>query len=609
MVGTPMKLALAIASMVVLVVHGIVFYAQFFHKWERHQTAYFDQARTRARNEAERAELASRAPKIEQILVTSFGDRRVDRCTTCHLAADDPRFKDHFQPLKTHPYSVAMGDVLRNGRWERRHKFNDFGCTVCHDGQGRGLDDEYAHGKDEYWPEPLLGFVTQANWRKDFTANLKGIEYMEAACAQCHSEENFAGTPHVNRGRQLFFKTNCYGCHKIEGLSEGTLAPELTEVGKKFKVDYLWESVVDPRANLATSFMPKFNLKDDEVRDLVIFLKSRHGVNLNETGLAKYRARLAAAKGEAPVEIKPAVNRTADLASQGRELVKDRACAACHKILEEDGGIAPDLSFEGNMKDEPWLMEHFRNPKSRIPDSIMPAFRFSEVDFQSISAYLLTLKNKPAVLTGEETYKTYCARCHGDKGDGKGKTAYYLDPAPRDLTKASFFNSKPLERYIGSIKEGVAGTSMPSWGKVMGEAQIKDTFEYIQATFIKDKRRDLKPRNLPETNPVVSSKDSIARGETTFVARCAGCHGKKADGKGPNSLDIIPHPRNLRNRWFVTSVPDRRFLESILYGVQGTAMPPWIDYGLTQKDAGDLLNFIRSLNTVPAKGQMTARVN
>jgi hypothetical protein len=37
-------------------------------------------------------------------------------------------------------------------------------------------------------------------------------------------------------------------------------------------------------------------------------------------------------------------------------------------------------------------------------------------------------------------------------------------------------------------------------------------------------------------------------------------------------------------------------MESILYGVQGTAMPPWIDYGLTQKDVGDILNFIRSLN-------------
>lgn len=601
-----MKLALAIASLVVLVVHGVVFYDQFFHKWERHQTAYFDQARTHARNEAERAELASRAPKIEQILVTSFGERRVDRCTTCHLAADDPRFKDHFEPLKTHPYSAALGDVMRDGKWERRHKFNDFGCTVCHEGQGRGLEEEYAHGRDEYWPEPLLGFTTQANWRKEFVPHLKGKEYMEAACAQCHSEENFAGTPHVNHGRQLFFQTNCYGCHKIEGLSDGTLAPELTEVGKKFKVDYLWESVVDPRANLATSFMPKFKLSDGDVRDLVVFLKSRRGVNLNETGLAKYRARLAASQRGAPVELKPAALRGPNAAEQGKELVKERACVACHKINGEDGGIAPDLSFEGNMKDEEWLMDHFKNPRSRIPDSIMPSFRFSDSDFRSVSAYLLTLKNKPAVLSGAETYKTYCARCHGEKGDGKGISAYYLDPAPRDLTKASFFNSKPRERFIGSIKEGVAGTSMPAWGKVMGDAQINDAFEYVSATFIKDKRRELKPRNVPEKNEVAATAESVARGEKTFVARCAGCHGKKGDGKGPNSLDILPHPRNLRNRWFVASASDRRLYESILYGVQGTAMPSWIDYGLTKNDAGDLINFIRSLTAT--KPQQVAGV-
>lgn len=81
-----------------------------------------------------------------------------------------------------------------------------------------------------------------------------------------------------------------------------------------------------------------------------------------------------------------------------------------------------------------------------------------------------------------------------------------------------------------------------------------------------------------------------------FINRCAGCHGRKADGKGPNSLDILPRPRNLRNAWFVNSVSDERMFGAILYGVQGTAMPPWIDYGLSQNDVGDLVNFIRSMN-------------
>jgi len=594
-----MRLALAIASFVVLGVHGMVFYNQFAHRWERHQTAYFEQARSLAKTDAERAELEAKAPQIEQTIVTSFGDTHVDRCTTCHLAADDPRFLNHGEPLKTHPYSAAMGDVFRNGRWERRHKFADFGCTVCHDGQGRGLETHYSHGEDEFWPEPLLGYVTQATWRKDFAPHLHGKEYMEANCAQCHTAEDFAGTPSVNRGRKLFYAMNCYGCHKIDGLSEGTLGPDLTEAGRKFKVDYLWESIVEPRANLATSFMPKFNLPDADVKSLVIFLKSRRGVNFAETSLDRYKAHVA----NVAVVIPPGTANE----SAGEQLIGDRACTACHKLKDRDGGIAPDLSYEGLIRDEGWLMDHFRNPRSREPDSIMPSFRFPEDDFQRISTYLATLKNPPPRMTPAETYKALCARCHGDKGDGNGKVAWYLDPSPRDFTKPSFMSSKPQERFIASIKDGVAGTSMPDWGKALDDEQVKGVLGYIMQTFNHEAQRTIKQHNIPDQNPVAATRESIAHGEQIFQARCTGCHGKKADGKGPNSLDIMPHPRNLRNGWFIEKLPDRRAMESILYGVQGTAMPPWIDYGFTPRDAGDILNYIRSLSPKSRSPQYARR--
>jgi sulfur oxidation c-type cytochrome SoxX len=572
-----MRLALAIASFVVLIVHGVVFYDQFFHRWERHQTAYFEQVK-----------VEGRSPEIQQTIVTNFGDTRVDRCTTCHIAADDPRFVGHTEPLKTHPYSAAMGDVQRNGRWERRHKFSDFGCTVCHDGQGRGLENKYSHGLDESWPEPLAGYVTQANWRKDFEPHLKGKEYMEANCAQCHTQENFAGTPNVNRGRKLFYAMNCYGCHKIDGMSEGTLGPDLTEAGKKFKIDYLWESVVEPRANLATSFMPKFNLSEADVKSLVIFLKSRRGVNFAETSLDRYKAHVE----NVAVVIPPGTAGE----KAGEQLLTDRACTACHKLGDRDGGVAPDLSYEGLIRNDEWVMDHFKNPRSRIPDSIMPSFRFPNEDFERLTAYLESRKTPPPAMNGAETYKALCERCHGEKGDGNGKVAWYLDPSPRDFTKASFMNSKPKARFVSSIKEGVAGTSMPPWARAMKDEQVEGVLTYVLETFTKEPARELKTRKLPELNPVAASKESAAHGEQIFLQRCTGCHGRKADGKGPNSLDILPRPRNLRNAFFVETVADRRLFESILYGVQGTAMPPWIDYGLTQNDVGDIVNFIRSIN-------------
>lgn len=603
-----MRLALAIGSFVILLIHGLVFYNQFFHKWERHQTAYFDQASGMAKSDAERASLAGRNPRIEQIMVTSFGETRVDRCLTCHAAMDDPRFEKHAHPTRTHPYSQALGDTFKNGRWERRHKFTDFGCTVCHDGQGRGLQTHYSHGEDHYWPDPMLGYVTQAGWRKDYLPKLKGKQYMEANCVQCHTEENFAGTATVERGRKLFFSTNCYGCHRIEGLSDGSLGPDLSEAGKKFKLDYLWESIDDPRANLATSVMPKFKLSDDDIRSLVIFLKSRKGKNFSETEIERYRLKLTGGADQIQANLKPVAITPAAMVQQGQTLLNDRACLACHKLGDRDGGIAPDLSVEGLVRSEEWVFDHFRNPRFTVADSIMPTFRFSDDEFKAVTAYLASLKTVPSFASSEATYKSLCLRCHGEKGDGHGPIAIYLDPYPRDLTKAGFMTSKPVERLQTSIRHGVAGTSMPPWGKVLNDQQISGLLDYVFASYTKEKPRALKARKVPETNPVASSAQSVKRGEDLFVLRCAGCHGKKADGKGPNSLDILPRPRNLRNAWFVNSVEDRRLFDSILYGVQGTAMPSWVDYGLSVNEVGDLLNFIRSINPKP-KGSQYARSN
>lgn len=594
-----MRLALAIAAFIILIIHGLVFYDQFFHKWESYQTAYFDQARSLAKTDAERAAVSGRKPRIEQNIVTTFGENRVDRCLTCHIGSDDPRFKEHAQPLRSHPFTEVLGDRMINGKWERRHKFSDFGCTVCHDGQGRGLETFYAHGEDHYWNDPLLGYVTQHGWRADFKDKLRGTGFMQANCAQCHTEENFKSTPLVAQGRQLFYQKNCYGCHRIEGISNGTLGPDLSEVGKKFKLDYLWESIVDPRANSKTSVMPKFNLNEAEVRALTTFLKSRRGINYSETSLDRYRATLAGKEAQPSqpgvVAAAPAVA-TLPSAAVGEKLINDKSCLACHKLGNQDGGIAPDLSFAGLVRDEQWFMEHFRNPRARVADSIMPTFGFPDADYLAMTTYLKSLSAPPAFTSPAEFYKGTCARCHGEKGDGHGPIAIYLDPYPRDLTKVGFMNSKSDERLVTAIKEGVAGTSMAPWGRVINDEQVRSLLAYIRQTYVKDKQRPLKERDLPNTNPIAMSADSVARGEQIFQQRCTGCHGKKADGKGPNSLDILPRPRNLRNVDFMNATTDRRLFESILYGVQGTAMPPWIDYGLSKNDVGNLVNYLRSLN-------------
>jgi sulfur oxidation c-type cytochrome SoxX len=594
-----MRLALAIGTFLILAIHGIVFFNQFNHHWERHQNAYFDQARAMAKSDAERAALADRKPRIEQMVVANFGETRVDRCVTCHLASDDPRFAKYAHPLKSHPFSELMGDLLKDGKWERRHKFAEFGCTTCHDGQGRGLQADKAHGEDEFWPDPLLGYTVQENWSKTYQAKLKGVEYLEANCAQCHTEGGFKGTPTVQRGRDLFFSNNCYGCHRIEGLSDGTIGPDLSEVGRKFKVDYIYGRIENPKLILPTSIMPRFKFAEADIRALTVFLKSRKGKNYAETEIQRFKVKTTGGAELIANFIKPMDPKAGDLVKQGAQLVQDRACAACHKVAGKDGGVAPDLTFEGLLKDEGWIFDHFKNPRITIPDSIMPAFKFTDLEFKAMTAYLATQKGVPALTGGEATYKALCLRCHGEKGDGLGPIADHLDPAPRDLTKAGFMNSKSEARLLTSVRTGVAGTSMPNWGKLLSEDQAKAVLGYIQTAFTKDPRQPLAVRALPASNPVPMSPESVNRGRERFENRCAGCHGKKGDGKGPNSLDFLPKPRNLRNKWFVDSIEDKRLFDSILYGVQGTAMPSWTDYGFSNDEVGDLVNFIRDLNARP----------
>ena len=159
-------------------------------------------------------------------------------------------------------------------------------------------------------------------------------------------------------------------------------------------------------------------------------------------------------------------------------------------------------------------------------------------------------------------------------------------------------NTKPRERFVDSITQRGSGNidaglgqgpRRPSAAKGMLITSCRPSLKEPRTGFEGAQAAGAESGGGVERNRQRS-------GEKIFVQRCTGCHGRKADGKGPNSLDILPRPRNLRNSAFVEQLADRRMIESILYGVQGTAMPAWIDYGLSQNDVGDIVNFIRSLN-------------
>jgi mono/diheme cytochrome c family protein len=83
-------------------------------------------------------------------------------------------------------------------------------------------------------------------------------------------------------------------------------------------------------------------------------------------------------------------------------------------------------------------------------------------------------------------YREHCAHCHGISGDGRGPTALFLNPYPRDYRPGLFkFKStaraaKPTDDDLRKILvEGIRGTAMPSF-KLLPEDELDALVEYVK---------------------------------------------------------------------------------------------------------------------------------
>src|SRR5262249_31616676 len=90
----------------------------------------------------------------------------------------------------------------------------------------------------------------------------------------------------------------------------------------------------------------------------------------------------------------------------------------------------------------------------------------------------------PNLARGEILFRQNCAICHGFKGDGNGVTAVLLDPKPRDFHLGKYRiissgNQIPFrEDVIHTIRNGMAGTSMPAWMQ-LPQSDVEALADYV----------------------------------------------------------------------------------------------------------------------------------
>jgi mono/diheme cytochrome c family protein len=86
---------------------------------------------------------------------------------------------------------------------------------------------------------------------------------------------------------------------------------------------------------------------------------------------------------------------------------------------------------------------------------------------------------------GGALYQTYCASCHGPRGEGDGPVAAGLNPKPAKHSDGAYMNTLSNEHLFKVIKEGGVSVGksplMAPWGGTLGDEQIADLVAFVRS--------------------------------------------------------------------------------------------------------------------------------
>jgi mono/diheme cytochrome c family protein len=91
------------------------------------------------------------------------------------------------------------------------------------------------------------------------------------------------------------------------------------------------------------------------------------------------------------------------------------------------------------------------------------------------------LRSPEARARGRALFLDHCALCHGERADGRGPRHAAFDRPPADFTDAGWRRRTSDRRAFFAIREGIAGTAMPSWRWTLDEGETWDLVAYVRS--------------------------------------------------------------------------------------------------------------------------------
>jgi hypothetical protein len=277
-------------------------------------------------------------PKIVQINVADANI--VDRCESCHMGVREPiritpaamtsggkKPDEYAQAFVSHPDKELLG----------AHDPEKFGCSACHQGNGRATSSvEKAHGDYEHWLWPLYP-----------------KQNAEAGCQTCHMADMVLASGQVgaviSEGKDLFRQRGCMGCHRYEGYDREP--EELASIQQQMK-------------QLETD-------KKENAKQSAYLMKQADAAASNEEANQMNQMAIALRVTNTQMD-----GRIHQLDLQSRSLMQD---------LKKVGPNLKDARLKLNKN---WIPVWLKKPTDFRPTTKMPNFRLTDHQIQAISAYV-----------------------------------------------------------------------------------------------------------------------------------------------------------------------------------------------------------------------------
>lgn len=198
----------------------------------------------------------------------------------------------------------------------------------------------------------------------------------------------------VAKGKSIFAKKGCGGCHAIDGTSDQSkVGPKLTNLGARLEsalefgeytdilptlYNWIFMKIKQPTVFDSNSAMPHFFLSDREAFEITIALLGN-----KESG---YATEYLVSKTKRSIYKRPA--------GEFGDLFEKYSCISCHSIDRYGGTLSTvPLTFEGSKVKFDWLKDYLIRPYALRPilTERMPRFRMTEREASLMAEYIKTV--------------------------------------------------------------------------------------------------------------------------------------------------------------------------------------------------------------------------